>query len=255
MNDRSKQPLISVVVLSMNKTEDILGCIESIKRLNYHNINIVIVDNGSTDDTPDIIAKAHPDIYLVRNAKNRGICTARNQGWRYALKHFSPEYVRALDNDTILDPDYLTHLLHGMDEDSSIGLVLGKAYCRYPSTRLASAGMAVNFWTGVIKDRGFGAVDRGQYDQREYVDGAPGFGNLIRMKALETTTGWDEAYDPYGWDDTAFCLSLRRAGYRLFYVPEAKIYHSGTQISRPPVSACHRGPGYPGGGRIRGRVR
>lgn len=240
MNQQSPQPCVSVVILSMNKTQDILACIESVKKQTYRNMNIVVVDNGSTDGTPHAIAESHPDVHVIRNDKNLGICTGRNQGWSYAKKHFFPEYILQLDNDTVLAPGYVEHLYEAMRGDPSVGLVCGKAYARYPSTTLASAGIRVNLWTGIIKDRGHGDQDRGQFNVPEYVDAAPGFGNLIRIGALEAAEGWNEAYDPYGWDDTEFCLRLRKLAFRIAYVPKAIIYHSGTQFGRAPMPVYER---------------
>lgn len=229
------QPLVSIGILSMNKTEDILACLESVKKQTYRNFTVIVVDNGSTDGTPDAIARAHPDVHLIRNPRNLGISSGRNQGFRYAHERYSSDYFLQIDNDVILDPEYLSHLVPAMEEDASVGITCGKAFTRYPSTTLASAGFITNLWTGVFRDRGFGEPDRGQYDTRESVDAAPGFNTLVRMEALLALGGWNTDYDPYGWDEVELCLRMRRLGYRIFYVPEARIFHSGTRLNRSPV--------------------
>src|SRR3989344_1934873 len=234
------QPLIPVVILSMNKTKDILDCILSVKKLSYQNTAIIVIDNGSTDGTPDTIKAKYPDVHLIRNPVNKGICEGRNQGLQYAQEHFSSKYILFLDNDTVLDREYLTALYNNLEMDESAGMAFGKAYQQYPSRTLMSVGISVNFWAGTIKDRGSGEDDRGQYDKKEYIDAAPGFGNLMRTRVLHTVHGWNLAYNPYGWDDTELCLRMRKFGARIVYIPEAIIYHSGTRVARAPISAYER---------------
>ncbi len=236
----NKAPLIPVVILSMNKMEDILVCIESVKNLDYKNTKIVIIDNGSTDGTPDAIEKKYPDVFLIRNKANQGIIGGRNQGWQYVKQNFSSEYILFLDNDTILDPRYLTNLYNNIKGDNSTGLAIGKAYCKYPSKKIMSTGTSINFWMGTIKDRGEGEEDMGQYNKKEYIDAAPGFGNLISMRALDKSEGWSMSYNPYGWDDADLCLKMREHGYRILYIPEATIYHSGTRAGRSPIPEYER---------------
>ena len=240
MNTPDHTPLVTVVILSMNKMQDILECIRSIKGQSYRNYNIIIVDNGSTDGTPDAIEQAHPDIHIIRNASNRGISTGRNQGFRAAQELYSPQFLLMLDNDIRLEPRYMECMLDAVRGDDTVALACGKVYTAYPSTTLASAGINVNLWTGVIRDRGFGEQDHGQFDEPAFVGAASGFNTLARMDILANIGGWDERYDPYGWDDAEIGIRIRREGYRIAYVPGARLYHKGTRLNRSPLPGYER---------------
>jgi uncharacterized protein (TIRG00374 family) len=237
---RGGQDRIAVVVLNYNKRQELLACLESVRRLAVAPRDVIVVDNGSTDGSVEAVAEAFPEVRLVRHASNLGIPQGRNAGWREASRLGPLDGVLFLDNDTVVTPDSLTYLIGALRRDPRAGIVCGKGYTRFPSRTIMSAGMTVNRYTGVVGDRGTGLVDDGRYDRPGYVDACGGFAYLVRHEVLAALGGLDERFSPYGWEDVDFCLRAKARGFLCRYVPEAVVFHSGGKIGRQPVFRYER---------------
>jgi len=230
----------AVVIVTRNKQETLLRCVASALRLRGPLTKVVVVDNASTDGSADALARAFPEVTLVRNAKNLGPAGGRNAGWRCLGSEEAAEYLLFFDDDSIPTPDYLTTLLEAAALDHDAGIVCGKGYTKFPSRTIMSVGVTVSLWTGRISDIGVGERDVGQFDAPRYVDACGGFGMLVRRDTLEALDGFDERFWPYGWEDVDLCLRARQHGCRTLYVPDAVVYHEGGKIGRKPVAAYER---------------
>src|SRR5262245_16665354 len=207
--------LLAVLVLSHNKRDAALNCLDSVARLRYEPRQIIVVDNGSEDGSADAIARAHPEICLVRNPTNLGAPGGRNLGIRWIAKRFDYRYLLFLDDDASVDERLADELVAALQADPRAGLATPKAYrMGMPGVIASAGGMRVRLWRGSIVDLGAGEVDRGQYDQPRAVDSCVGFTVLARRDVLERVGGFDEAFNPYGWEEVEFSLRVRRAGYR-----------------------------------------
>ncbi|MXY97157.1 MAG: glycosyltransferase, partial [Gemmatimonadetes bacterium] len=110
---RSSLPHVTIVILNWNRVGDTLECLDSLARMDYSSFSIVVVDNGSTDGSPEAIerwGREHLPLTLIRNAENRGFVRGSNQGMRHALTT-DTEYVFLLNNDTVVEPDALSLLV------------------------------------------------------------------------------------------------------------------------------------------------
>jgi GT2 family glycosyltransferase len=219
---------VAVLVLSHNKREATLRCLASVARLRYRPVEIVVVDNGSSDGTPDAIEVAHPGVRMVRSAVNLGAAGGRNHGLRWIADRLAYDYVLFLDDDATVNEPALDALVCALSADPGIGLATPKAYRTGSPGVLASAGgLRVRLARASIADIGAGEVDRGQYDEPRDVDACAGFAFLARREVLESVGGFDEAYNPYGWEEVDLSLRVRRAGYRIRYAPLAVVEHAG----------------------------
>lgn len=212
-----------------------LACLTSVFKMSYPSFSIVVVDNGSTDGTPDAVAAKYPSVHLVRNKENLGIVLGRNAGWHYIEKNVPADYILSIDNDTLFETTFLSELMNALQNDSRAGIACGKTYSDRTSQKIMSVGIRANFYIGRIYDIGGGETDRGHYSNKRYVDSCGGFGQLIKREVFEDTDGLDERYNPYGWDDTEFCLRAARFGWKALYVPTAIMYHFGTRAGRKAV--------------------
>ncbi len=223
-----RDDLLVVVVLSFNKREDTLRCLESVTRMRYEPREVVVVDNGSSDGTADAVARAHPGVHLVKSPVNLGAPGGRNLGIRYAGARFPYAYLLFLDDDTVVDERLADELVAVLRDEPGAGLATPKAYRTGAPGVIASAGgMRVRLGRASITDVGAGALDVGQFDGAALVDSCVAFAVLARRAALERSGGFDEAFNPYGWEEVDFSLRVRKAGYTIRYAPRAVVHHAG----------------------------
>jgi GT2 family glycosyltransferase len=222
------EELLAVLVLSFNKREYTIRCLESVRAFEYAPCEVIVVDNASTDGTADVVAARFPEVHLIRSERNLGAAGGRNLGIRWANQHLPYGYLLFLDDDTTSHPRLATELVIELRRHSDAGLVTPKAYRSGAGRTLASAGgMRVRLGAGSIADIGAGEPDNGQYEQRTAVDSCVGFAVLARREAVERSGGFDERYNPYGWEEVDLSLRIRELGYRIYYAPSAICWHAG----------------------------
>jgi GT2 family glycosyltransferase len=219
----SNAPRVAGLVLNYNGRDVTLLSLQSLLRLNYPAVDLVVIDNGSTDDSRAAIARAHPDLLQLRVAENRGISWGLNHGLRWALDA-GYDYVLAMNNDIEVSPNLLRHLVDCAESDPAIGCVGPKSYYYYDRERLWSTGGLLRFRESVTRERGDREIDRGQYDRDEAVPYVNGCAMLARREALEATGLWDPVYY-VGVEDADWCVRMKRNGFRCHYAHRAKLWH------------------------------
>ena len=210
-------PQVSCIVLNWNGWQNTLECLDALKQCSYPEFAIIVVDNGSTDDSIARIRAAHPDIRMLETGKNLGFAGGNNVGIRYALAHNS-DYVWLLNNDTRPAPDALSALLAKALADKRIGAVASVTYyADSPSRVEAWAGARINLWIGYGRNSTMPHTD-------DWFHSLNGASMLIARPALEDAGLLDEGFFLY-WEDTEFCLRLRKRGWRLAAAPESRVLH------------------------------
>jgi len=214
-------PLIHVIILTWNRLQDTLACLESLLATEYSNLRIVLVDNGSSDDTPAIVRTTFPTVTVVENGRNLGFAAGTNVGIRYALAD-ETDFVFLLNNDTLVDRSLFQHLL-GVIEPG-VGMVAPKIYYADDPNRIWSVGAMKHPLTLERSGDGRNQLDAGQWDlvlDRDYLVGCA---LLISRQLLEEIGLFDEAFFVY-YEDSDLTLRAREGGYRLLLAPQAKIWH------------------------------
>jgi len=213
-----RKPEISVVLILYNRAELTLTCLQSLLLDNLDNIEIVVVDNNSTDKTSDIL-KTVQNITYVRNTENLGFVKAVNQGAQIA----QGEYLLLLNNDTIVVPGAMRRLLNVLKFNENAGAVGGRIINL--NGKLQEAG---NY---IFSDGGCNGYGRGSspYDP-EYmfmreVDYCSGAFLMTSAKLFSDMGGFDEEYSPAYYEETDYCVRLRKSGKSVIYVPDAPILH------------------------------
>lgn len=224
--------LVTIIILNLNKKDDTLKCLESVFKLDYHPIEVVLVDNGSTDGSVESVCEAFTEVHIVKSFTNLGVSGGRNFGIEYANEKFDYEYIFFLDNDSMVEDTTLKKLVESLKGDSKAGVAFPKAYRTLPSSEIMSVGINVNLYTGSIYDIGAGELDHGQYNQPGYAPACGGFGFLCKREVLSQIGWFDEVFNPYGWEDVDFSLRVRKRGFGILYVPMALIYHKGGKVGR-----------------------
>jgi len=223
-------PSVYCVVLNMNGKTLLLESLESIMKMTYPNFKVVVVDNGSTDESPDAVRTQYPSVTVLENGKNLGFGEGNNVGIRYSLKQ-GAEWIFLLNNDIAVDPEMLTELMKAASSDELIGILSPKIYYYSEPNKIWYAGGKVNYFTGIISHRGLREMDSGQYDQVEETDYITGCAFLIKRKVVESVGMFDPIYFPIYSEDADWSVRTQRAGYHLVYVPHAKLWHKVSAFS------------------------
>ncbi len=223
-----KDGLVSVSIVTWNSCETLPGCVNSLKNQTYEKIEVVVVDNGSDDNSVGLVQNIFPDANIVRNSTNFGFCRAQNSG----ISASNGEFFMPLNPDVQTSPTFIENLVRAMSKNTEIGIVAGKFWL--PETD-PQTGFQLLDGAGLFVDkarrqylRGHGEPDRGQYDTGCYVFGACGAAPLYRRTMLEDIQIGGEYFDNSFFahkEDLDLSWRAQLLGWRVWYEPSAVAYH------------------------------
>ena len=198
-------------------------CIRSVLAVDSGNFEIIVVDNGSSDGSAQMLPQEFPQVIVLPQETNLGFAAGCNVGVRYALAK-GAEYVLLLNNDTFVARDFLSEMLAVMESDPTIGAVCPKIYFASQPNKLWYAGADFSLWMGTLRHRGWKEIDHGQFDHPEEITRATGCAMLVRCSALGDVGLLDEQFWAYA-EDLDWSLRFLKQGYRLMYAPKARLWH------------------------------
>lgn len=216
-------PRVTAIVLNWNGKELSAACLRSLLASDYPALEVILVDNGSSDGSVPALQAEFPDLEIVCSPENLGYAGGNNLGIRLALDRSTP-YIFLLNNDTLIDPGCVNRLVEALEADPTAGAANPKILYHRPADRIWYAGGTYSLWTGFTRHRGHRQVDRGQFDRQEVVTFLTGCAFFVRGRVLQEVGLLDESLFNY-IEDLDLCLRIRRAGYRLLYVPGGKVWH------------------------------
>lgn len=216
-------PRVAAIVINFNGFAITAEALISLRRMDYPNFDLIVVDNGSTDDSASRVAATFPELHQERIAINRGSASGYAYGFRWAFAQ-GYDYVLLLNNDIEVEPAMLSRLVEVAEADPRIGCVGPKCYYHSQRRHLWSAGGILQFRESITRERGYRQLDRGQYESDADVDYVNGCAILIKRAAAEAAGGWDPAYF-ICVDDADFCTRVRAQGFRCVYAHTAVLYH------------------------------
>lgn len=212
---------VYLITLNWRRGPDTLTCLESMAAQTHTRRRLLVVDNGSGDDSVKVIRSQFPDAEVMESPHNLGFAGGANLGLRHALSQ-GADWIFLANNDTWLAPDALEQLLRHARPD--VGLLAPIIYYAAESKRIWSAGGRVHPWTteivGDVRDQ----VDDGQWREPVERDFVTGCGMLLTRQFLETVGLFDERFFMY-YEDADLCRRARQAGIRILLVPAAKMWH------------------------------
>jgi GT2 family glycosyltransferase len=211
-------PLISVIILNWNGKEYLYSCIQSVKRQTYLNIETILVDNASADDSVEYIKKFFSDLRLIINPENIGYGGGNNRGIREA----KGRYIFILNSDTEIEKDCLELLWECVETDQKIGVTTPKILLYDRRDTIDAAGLTI-YPDGLSIGRGR-LEPQEKYNQIEEVFAGSGCASLFRKEMLEEIGLFDEDFFAYA-EDTDLGWRARLAGWKAYYEPEAIVYH------------------------------
>jgi GT2 family glycosyltransferase len=207
------RPAVTIGILNYNGGRLVEECVRSALDQNYDPAAVLVVDNGSTDDSPRRLRRIFPGIRLKAFEDNLGPPAVRN----WIIGHAQTPLIFCMDNDVILAPDCLTRLIRTLTRESRTA-VCGPRVMDYHRRDWMQLGITYIHYTAAV------VVRRDPVDEPVEVGSVGGGAVLIDRKTALQTGLYDEDYF-FGLEDNDFCTRLRLAGYRCLHVPDARIYH------------------------------
>jgi len=216
-------PTVTVVVVNWNRRELLRACLLSLASQTHPSFEVVVVDNGSEDGSPDMVREvthAFPvPLRLLTNSVNRGFCGANNQGFAASRA----ELIAVLNNDAEAEPGWLVALEAVIRTSNDVGMAASKILVWEDPQRIDKAGHLI-YPDGQNRGRGSGQVDRGQFDRIEETLWPDGCAAMYRRAMLDEVGGFDEEFFAYA-DDAELGLRARIAGWMCLYAPGAVVRH------------------------------
>lgn len=212
-------PDVALIVVNWNGRAYLEACLSSLLASRYPNFSVIVVDNASTDGSPDLVRESFPQVQLIASPHNLGY----GGGANLALRACEAQLAVILNSDITVPPDWLANLVAPLAEDPTIGVAGCKMY--YPDSRIIQhAGGYITEPQGWPGHYGLNEEDRGQHDVLRDTDYVIGAAMALRRDLLERIGAFDEGYFLY-YEDVDICLRARRAGYRVAYIPDAWLIH------------------------------
>ncbi|MGC2423987.1 MAG: glycosyltransferase family 2 protein [Nitrospirota bacterium] len=215
--------MISVVIPNYNRADLLGACLASLRAQTYRDFEVIVVDNGSDDGSSEMAAKDFPEVRLIRLEENKGFSAAVNRG----IKKSVGELVALLNNDAEADPAWLSELYSASAAHPEAGFFASKIlfYDRHDIIDTVCDCFSV---AGFGYKKGWGEIDKGQYDHLKYVFGACGGAAAYRRTMLDAVAQggeyFDEEYFAFG-EDLDISFRAQSMGYRCVAVPGARVYH------------------------------
>jgi len=214
-------PLVSIITVNFDHPEVTCEMLESLRHISYPNIEVIVVDNASPRDNPDVIKERFPEIIFIKSAVNLGFAGGNNLGIRQA----KGKYVLFINNDTEVEPDFLEPLVAKCESDPQIGGVSPKIRFFHTPNTLQYTGQApINNYTIRSHGYGHGAIDTCQFDKDTLTYFVHGAAMLIPMQVIQEVGMMAEIYFLY-YEELDWGARIRKAGYQLWYVHNSLIMH------------------------------
>jgi GT2 family glycosyltransferase len=211
--------LLSIVIPNWNGKQFLQTCFDALRRQTYSQMEILLVDNASTDGSQAFVREHYPEVQLIELPENRGFTGACNTG----IERSRGEYICLLNNDTEVDPGWAQAVVDAFAQHPDVGSVAGKMLLFSQRDTLHTAG---DYFTtdGRPGNRGVWQRDEGQYDQEAYVFSACGGSSVYRKAMLDQIGLLDDDFF-FLLEDVDLGWRAQLSGWRCLYTPNAIVYH------------------------------
>ena len=226
MMSEIKNPKVFVVVLAWNYYNHTKRCLESLRTVEYDNLNVLVVDNNSSDKTSENIKKDFPEFNILTLSKNLKFSGGNNEG----VNHLNPEkedFIIFLNNDTIVSKNFVKKLINPLLEDKKAIISTPKILYSSNINKIWYAGGVVNLWFGIIKHIGIRDFDGPKYSFKTKTDYASGCCFCIKFDDFRKLY-FDNDFSMY-CEDVDLSLRARKMNRFILYVPDSVILHNVSQ--------------------------
>ncbi|MBU1125703.1 MAG: glycosyltransferase family 2 protein [Candidatus Omnitrophica bacterium] len=216
-----ENPLVSVVIVNFNGRQFLRDCVVSVLAQKHTPLEVVVIDNASTDGSVEMVKKEFPSVIVASNPKNLGFA----EGYNIGIKKTRGNLIATLNNDITLAPDWVAEMIAATARHPRAGIFASKQLNARNPLFIDSAGLSLH--RGMYgSGRGRGALDQEQYDNEVEVFGACGAAAVFRKKMLDEIGLFDEDFFLYQ-EELDLCWRAAWRGWKAVYVPGAVAYHIG----------------------------
>ena len=212
---------INIFVLNWNGMGVLNECLSSLNKISYQNSKIIVIDNGSKDDSVNFISKTFPKVKILELNQNYGFAEGNNIGFNSIDK---AEYSIFINNDTIVDPGFVEPLINSLEADKKIMQVSPKIFYNHHKDTIWYAGGKVNLSFGYIKHKGIRKKDSQIFSIQSKTDYATGCCICMRSNDFDEIGRFDNSFPMY-CEDVDLSLRFKDIGGKVYYVPDSKIWH------------------------------
>jgi len=227
-NNPSSNPLVSLITVNYNGRNYLEGLFKSLIKVTYSPIEIILVDNASTDDSIEFTRKNFPEVKIVQNPKNYMFAKGNNEGFRYA----QGEIICLINNDVVVDPGFIEPVVEAFQKDSQLGACQPKILEMDHPDKFEYAGAAGGFIDRFgypfLRGRIFKTLekDHGQYDDDIYLFWASGACLFLRKSILKEAGNLDEDFTLH-MEEIDLCWRFHLLNWKIKFISHSRIYHKG----------------------------
>jgi GT2 family glycosyltransferase len=215
---KTTYPLVSIVILNWNGLEDTKICLDYVNKINYPNYEIVLVDNGSSQDQKNYLSKLENVVY-VDNPKNRGFAGGQSDGYNHA----KGDFILLLNNDAVIQADYLTEAMPLFD-DPKVAVVGGRSYFWNEDEPLLDKTNRFYSYMTIDPISAETTLNMSDYGTTQEVNVVSGSAVIVRREVINKVGYLWEQFFAY-YEETDLFARIKRAGYKVIYNPKLQIWH------------------------------
>ena len=214
---------IKILILNWNGKHLLKPCLESVNKIDCSNYSVMVIDNGSTDNSVEMVKEKYPQVDIIELKNNYGFAGGYNRCFTQLRDEYS-EFVLLLNNDTEVNPNILSSFIQAKDKYGDNHLYGGKIFYKNNPEKIWYAGGNVNLKYAKISHRGIRQTDSEEYSKPLQTDYITGCCLFTSMEIINQLNGFDELFNMYG-EDVDLCLRAKAEGINCYYWPDAKLWH------------------------------
>ena len=215
------QPLVTIITINYNQAKLTCELLDSLRKVTYPAVEVIVVDNHSKEDPTPVIAGQYPEVKLIVSDENLGFAGGNNLG----ILASKGDYLLFLNNDTEVHPDFLEPLVALFESNPRAGAASSKILYHNSGETIQYAGSSrIDPFTGRSKRIGYMEKDKGQYKTIQETDLAHGAAMMVPRRVIGEVGMMPEFFFLY-YEEVDWCESIKRAGYKIYVVPDSKVYH------------------------------